>query len=229
MLEFLAALAVFILSHALPARLGLRQRIAAAAGERTYLILYSLLSIALLAWLISAARRAPFIPLWDLQTWHYHVPLALMVLASILFVGGAVSANPFSVTFSRAAWEPARPGLVGITRHPILWAFALWSFAHVVPNGDLVSVIMFGGFGLFAIGGMAIVDRRKRRAMGDEWKRLAAGTSVIPFLALLRGRASWRWKAMPLLVALLGGVGLYGLLLHLHPLVFGVDPAAVLG
>lgn len=229
MTEFLAALAVFILSHALPARLGLRQRIAAAVGERTYMILYSLLSVVLLAWLISAARRAPYVPLWDLQTWHYHVPLTLMVLAAMLFVGGAASANPFSVTFSRAAWDPARPGLVGITRHPILWAFALWSFAHVVPNGDLVSVIMFGGFGLFALAGMAIVDRRKRRTMAGEWERLASATSVVPFAALLRGRASWRWKAAPLLATLLGGAGLYFLLLRLHPLVFGIDPAAMLG
>ena len=229
MLEFLAALALFILSHVVPARTGLRQRIAGAIGERPYLILYSLMSVVLLAWLISAASRAPYIPLWDLQTWHYHVPLALMVLASMLFVGGAVSANPLSIGFSRVPFDPARPGIVGITRHPILWAFALWSLSHVVPNGDLVSLIMFGGFGLFALGGMAVVDRRKRRIMGNEWPRLAGGTSVIPLAALLSGRASWRWKSGPLLLTIGGGAAIYLLLLRLHPLVIGVDPAAMLG
>lgn len=229
MIEFLVALAIFILSHALPARSGLRDRLAASIGERGYLVLYSLLSIGLLAWLISAALRAPYIPLWDLQVWHYHVPLALMVPASMLFVGGAISANPLSISFSRDDYDRRRPGLVGITRHPILWAFALWSFAHVVPNGDLVSVIMFGGFGLFALGGMAVVDRRKRRAMGAQWREIAAGTSVIPFLALMSGRASWRWKPGPFLLTVVIGAGLYVALIRFHPIVFGVDPAAVLG
>ena len=229
MLEFLAALALFIMSHVVPARTGLRQSMAGAIGERPYLILYSLLSVALLAWLISAASRAPYIPLWDLQTWHYHVPLALMVLASMLFVAGAVSANPLSISFSRAPFDPAKPGIVGITRHPILWAFALWSLSHVVPNGDLVSLIMFGGFGLFALGGMPIVDRRKRRTLGNEWAGLVDGTSVIPLVALASGRASWRWRFGPLLLTILAGAALYLLLLRLHPVVIGVDPAAVLG
>lgn len=228
MVEFLVALAIFILSHVLPARTGLRDRLAASIGERAYLIFYSLLSLLLLAWLISAALRAPYVPLWELRTWHYHVPLALMVPASILFVGGAVAPNPLSIGFSARLYDAARPGLVGITRHPMLWAFALWSFAHVVPNGDLVPVIMFGGFGLFALAGMAIVDRRRRRALGEEWTRLAARTSVIPFAALLAGRASWRWRAGDLAVAIVGGLLLYFALLRLHPLVFGIDPAAIL-
>lgn len=228
MIEFAAALAIFLLSHAIPARTGLRQRLSAAIGERSYMILYSLLSLVLLAWLISAAARAPFIPLWDLELWHYHVPLALMFPAAMLFVGGAVTPNPLSISFSRRPWQPARPGLVGITRHPILWSFALWSFAHVVPNGDLVSLIMFGGFGLFAIAGMALVDRRKRRGLGDQWRDMAGRTSIVPFVALLQGRASGRWRLGELVATLLGGVLVWFALLHLHPLVIGPDPAAVL-
>lgn len=229
MAEFLAALLAFLLSHSLPERTGLRRRLAAAIGERTYLILYSLLSIVLLVWLISAALRAPFVLLWPLQAWHYYVPLALMLPASMLLVGGAVTPNPLSIGFSRRRFDPGRPGLVGVTRHPILWAFALWSFAHLVANGDLVSAILFGGFGLFALSGMAILDRRKRRRLGGDWQRLAARTSAIPFAALLAGRASWRWRAGELAATLIGGALLYCALLRLHPIVFGIDPAAVLG
>lgn len=229
MAEFLAALLAFLLSHSLPERTGLRRRLVAATGERAYLILYSLLSIMLLAWLISAALRAPFVPLWPLQTWHYYVPLVLMLPASMLLVGGALSANPLSIGFSSRALDPDRPGLVGVTRHPILWAFALWSFAHLAANGDLVSAILFGGFGLFALAGMAILDRRKRRSLGGDWPRLAAPTSAIPFAALLAGRASWRWRAGEMAATLIGGALLYCALLRLHPLVFGIDPAAVLG
>jgi uncharacterized membrane protein len=229
MLEFFAALAVFLLSHSLPTRTGLRQWLSAAIGERAYLICYSILSILLLGWLISSASRAPYVPLWDLESWHYRVPLLLMVPASFLFAGGAAIPNPLSITFSRRRFDADRPGLVGITRHPILWAFALWSFGHVLPNGDLVSVIMFGGFGLFAVIGMLATDRRKRRSLGNGWHGLARITSVIPFVALLAGRASPRWHRSDLLATLIGGALLYFALLRLHPHVIGPDPAAFLG
>ena len=229
MTEFVVALAIFLLSHSLPTRTGLRQRLSSAFGERSYLIGYSFLSILLLAWLISAAARAPFVPLWDLEPQHYWVPLLLMLPASMLFVGGAASANPLSVTFSRRDFDPARPGLVGITRHPILWGFALWSFSHAVPNGDLVSLIMFGGFGLFALVGMVAVDRRKRRALGESWDRLAGTTSIVPLAALLAGRAAARWRVFDLLATIFGGTLLYLALLRLHPVVIGPDPAAILG
>lgn len=227
MAEFLLALTVFVLSHSIPTRSGLRRRLADAMGERAYLSLYSLLSIALLVWLIRTAVRAPFVPLWELAPWHYHATLTLMVPASMLFIGGAFAPNPLSISFSRRPFDPARPGLVGITRHPLLWAFALWSFAHLIPNGDMVSLIMFGGFGLFSLTGMAMVDHRRRTALGPEWGRLAARTSIIPFGALLSNRASLRWDALALVVTIVGGALLYLTLLGLHPMVIGVDPAAL--
>jgi len=229
MTEFLLALGVFLLSHMIPSRTGLRHQLTATIGERRYLLLYSIVSIALLAWLISAAHRAPFVPLWDLAQWEYYVPIALMLPASMLFVGGLFVPNPLSISFSRASFDPARPGLIGITRHPLLWAFALWSFTHLFPNGDLVSVILFGGFTLFSLAGMALVDRRKRKALGDEWRGLAAQTSIIPLAALVLRRASVRWSAAALVTTVVGGAALYFVLLGLHPILFGVDPVAGLG
>ncbi|MCY7338907.1 MAG: NnrU family protein [Sphingomonas bacterium] len=229
MTEFLLALGVFLLSHTIPTRTGLRHKLTAAVGERRYLLLYSILSIALLIWLISAALRAPFVLLWNLAQWQYDVPIALMLPASMLFVGGLFASNPLSISFSRASFDAARPGLVGITRHPLLWAFALWSFALLFPNGDLVSVILFGGFTLFSLAGMALVDRRKRTALGDEWRGLAAQTSIIPLAALVTRRASPRWSAATLVTTVAGGAALYFILLRLHPVVFGIDPLAGLG
>jgi uncharacterized membrane protein len=56
---------------------------------------------------------------------------------------------------------------------------ALWSGAHVAPNGDVAHVVLFGLFAGFALAGMGMADRRKRRLMGDaEWTRLAARTSL---------------------------------------------------
>ena len=227
MVEFFAALALFLLSHAIPARPALRQRLAAMLGERTYQLLYSILSLALLVWLISAAARAPYVPLWDLTTGQYWVPIIAMLAAFILFAGGAIVPNPLSISFSRRRFDPERAGIVTVTRHPVLWGFAIWAFAHVVPNGDLVSLIMFGGFGLFALAGMALIDRRKKRQLGAEWETLARRTSVIPFAPSPARRLPWDWRGLA--IAVLVGALLYVALLHLHPLLFGPDPTAVLG
>lgn len=220
MFEFLLALALFLVSHSIPARPAIRNRLTAALGERTYVILYSILSLGLLAWLISAATRAPFVPLWDLAIGQYYVPVILMLPIFMLFVGGAVCPNPLSIGFSRRSFDPTRPGIVAITRHPILWGFALWAFAHVVPNGDLVSLIMFGGFGLFALAAMPLIDRRKRRQLGADWGRLASGTSILPFA----GHVPRRWPRGTLAATLIGGAALYLLLVWLHPWLFGPDP-----
>lgn len=228
MLEFILALAAFLAAHVVPARSGLRAALVARLGERAYLIGYSLLSLALLAWLIAAAIRAPGVPLWPTTLEHYRVALVLMLPACILMVGGAASPNPLSVSFASAGYEPAAPGVVGVTRHPLLWGFALWAIAHILPNGELVPLIMFGGFGLFALVGMAIVDRRKRRQLGPEWERLAAPTSTLPFASWFRHRAARRWRPGATLVTLAGGTALYLLLLWLHPRIIGPDPTAVL-
>ena len=228
MLEFLLALAAFLAAHVLPARSGLRAALVARVGERAYLVGYSLLSLALLAWLIHAAIGAPVVPLWPVSLAHYWIALVLMLPASMLMVGGAASPNPLSVSLGSAGYDPAAPGLVGVTRHPLLWGFALWALAHVLPNGELVPLIMFGGFGIFALSGMLIVDRRKRRQLGAEWDRLSAPTSALPFAAWFRDPVARRWRPGVGAMTVAGGTALYLLLLWLHPRVIGPDPATLL-
>jgi uncharacterized membrane protein len=228
MAEFFIALALFFAAHVIPARTGIRALLVSRLGSGAYLAGYSLLSLALLAWLIVAASRAPAVPLWPTSATSYWIALALMLPASMLFVGGAVSPNPLSVSFISKGYDPSAPGIAGITRHPLLWAFALWALAHILPNGDLVRLIMFGGFGLFALLGMAIVDRRKRRQIGNDWRRLAACTSITPFAAWFSNPAARRWRAPAALATVAGGAAFYLLLLWLHPRILGPDPAALL-
>lgn len=228
MIEFLIALALFLASHSIPARPAFRGHLVAIMGERAYTIAYSVLSTALLVWLISAAIRAPFIPVWGFDLWQYWVPVALMLPAFMLFLGGAASPNPLSISFSRRPYDPERPGIVAITRHPVLWGFALWALSHLVPNGDLVSLILFGGFGLFALAAMPLIDRRKRRQWGEaDWHGLASGTSILPFAALIAGRIRLRWPSGLLAVTILGGAVCYLAMLWLHPILIGPDPTIV--
>ena len=225
MTEFLAALLVFLASHMVPTRPALRRRMTALLGERGYTAAYSVLSIGLLAWLISAAWRAPYVPVWDPAPWQAALALGLVPVGLFLFFAGAVTRNPLSASFRPGM--PARAGaILAITRHPILWGLALWALAHTIANGDLVGILLFGTLALFAALGTLALDRRKRRVLGKErWRELAAETGNLPFAAALKGTARLRLDAA-VAVGLLAAVAVSAGLLVLpgHLWLFGMDP-----
>ena len=227
MLEFSCTLAAFFVSHRLPAHPTVRQRLVARMGERAYRGVYGVVSIAVMVWLIAAAMRAPVITVWWPQPWHVAAALAVMPLALVLITAGALSPNPMSVSLRSLPYNPARPGVVSITRHPMLWGFALWALSHAIANPDVAALIMFCGLGLFALHGMRVLDARTRARLGDEeWCRLAAGTSTIPFAAVLSGRGRLDVDRR-LLLGLVIGIALYILIVAVgHELIIGVDPIA---
>ena len=215
--EFTLAFAVFFASHALPVRPPLRPWLEARLARKGFTLVYSALSLAVLAWLIGAAGRAPFVPLWDWAPWHAHVVLTVM-LAVCLILGLSIGRpNPFSFGGTRNdRFDPARPGIILLTRHPLLTALALWAGAHVLPNGDLAHVILFGTFTAFALTGGPLIDRRRRRATGEAWQ-----------MQRDRMRATPIWRAFPAketAVRVGLGLALYAGLIALHPLLFGVSP-----
>lgn len=116
MTEFLLALSTFLLAHAVPPLPAVRGRLVALLGRPAYLTLYSALSLVLIAWLISAAGRAPRIALWHGEPWHGAIPLVMMPIALWLLIAGLAEPNPLSVSL-RATDATAAPGPGG-GRHP---------------------------------------------------------------------------------------------------------------
>lgn len=223
-IELALAMGLFMVSHRLPAALGLKGAIVHRLGERGYTLVFSALSIALLWWLISAAGRAPFVPLWDQAVWHRWVVNIVMPLAIVLGSFGIAAPNPFAFEGRQTGFDPEHPGIAGVTRQPLLWALALWSGAHLLPNGDLAHVILFGPFLLLALIGMKVMETRRRQIMGETaWQSLSARTSLLPFSALLSGR--WRPRGLPSLWRLGASLILWLSLWHLHAPVIGVWPA----
>lgn len=224
MSRYAVAYLLFLAAHAVPGIPGLRTRLIAGVGRRAYLTGYSLLSLALLVFLIASALAAPSWSLWPGSPARALVPVIVMPFASILFVGGALTPNPFSISFRIRGFDPQRPGMVAVTRHPILWAFLLWSGSHVIANGDVVAVSLFGGLALYSLAGMWLVERRARTRLGGDWDRLTAPTSRWPFGAQLAGRARWpglRDLAVPVV---LGLIVYAALLFGGHAWLFGVAP-----
>lgn len=225
MAEFAAAYVLFILSHAIPARPNVRERLIAVIGERGFIALYSAVSVAMLVWLIGAAARAPYLHLWNMSIWQLWVPVMVMPFVCVFGVFGIAIPNPLSFGgHHSSAFDPHRPGIVGITRHPLLWAIALWGFAHLLPNGNAAHVILFGSSVFFAILGMLVIDRRKRRLLGAvEWSRLSARTSLVPFAAFLRRRPKLRVLRVSLPRLAIAAM-LFVTLLAAHRAVIGVSP-----
>lgn len=222
--EFAAAGLAFMASHAIPALPRLKAWLVARLGARGYGIAFGLLALVLLFWLIYAAGRAPFVQLWPQAGWMRWLVNLSMPVVIALSAFGIAAPNPFAFEGLAKGYTPARPGIAGLTRQPLLWALALWSAVHLLANGDLAHAILFGGFLAFSLLGMRAMEARLRRNWGAaEFDRLAAQTSLLPLATLISGR--WRPQGAPSwrrlgLAALAWAVLWYG-----HAPVIGVSPA----
>ncbi|MFQ5935423.1 MAG: NnrU family protein [Acidiferrobacterales bacterium] len=217
------AAALFVGAHFLLSSQPIRARLTQRLGQTLFLVLYSVVALTALVWMLWAYAHAPLVSLWPQTAWSRWVPFVTMPVAMILLVCGAPARNPSTVGQERylGVADPV-PGILKVTRHPVMWSIALWAISHIPANGDVASFILFSSFALLALAGAAHIDRRRARANPEEWGRFAALTSYLPFAAIIAGRTKVRpgdigWK-LPV-VALLA----YTALLYLHSWLIGVS------
>lgn len=224
----IAAAAAFLAIHLLISGTPMRDAITGAIGERPYLGLFSLASIAILVWLAmsynTAQASADNRVLYDLGRGVHDLGIPVVALAFLIGVQGLLLPNPTSVRQENAlAKEGTVKGVLRITRHPFLWGVILWSGFHLAANGDLASIIFFGAFFVVALLGTFAIDAKRRRKLGEAWNAFAAKTSNIPFAAVFSGRnrlnlgESLGWRFWIALVAFLA-------ILFLHHRIFSVSP-----
>ncbi len=201
----------------------LRAPLVETMGERAYLGAYSLVSFLTIGWMVWAYVRAPVVPLFHvpgLKLW----PLAIMPLSLILLAAGMMTPNPSVVGQQRRLKEDeVARGIVRVTRHPVMWAIALWAGVHLLARGDVAATIFFGGFLLLALTGTKLIDMRKAETLGEDWARFASVTSNVPFTAIVEGRNRFvfgeiGWKRV------FAGLALFALLLAVHPWLFRSRP-----
>lgn len=209
----------------MPAIPTIRGRLIGLVGLRAYLIAYSAASVLSLGWVFYAALQLDYVELWAPAGWQAWVPLILSPIALFLLLAGLLSANPASITLLPREREPG--AIVAVTRHPVLWGFFLWAASHVVANGDLRSLLLFSSMTAFAVFGVAMTEKRARRRLGPAWPPLAKTTSILPFAAILGGRARLGFdRALAIALAVSAWLTLW-LLLGGHAALFGADPLAM--
>jgi uncharacterized membrane protein len=195
----------FLLSHPL------RTPLVRAVGEGPFRGIYSLVAILTFAGMIyfygKIGREPRIMPepgdiLWVVAS-------LLMWLASILLVGSFFK-NPALLGMPGPRGGPA--GVLKITRHPMMWSFALWALVHMEVVGTAKSVVFDGAILLLALAGSAGQDAKKARLMGEDWHDWTAQTAFVPFT---------KGVGNPGAVALIGGTILFFAATWLHPMHVG--------
>jgi uncharacterized membrane protein len=188
--DLIAASAYFLLIHFVVSGTRLRDVLVARLGAGRYRGAFSLATLLGLAWMIYAYRHAPTVSLWGTLLEFRPAAYVLVYIAFLFVVIGLMTPSPTiaGMESTLAQGADVAKGIVRITRHPFLWGTALWALVHLIVNGDLASLILFGSLLVLAVGGTFSIDAKRRRVFGEQWARFAAVTSDVPFAAIAAGR-----------------------------------------
>ncbi len=227
MTGLIVAASAFVLLHLLVSGTRVRDGLTSAIGQGPYMGLFSLASLGLLVWLVFAfatARGSLDTTLWSGTQATRWAQFVLQFVAFFFIVVGLTTPNPTSVRQEATLQRPdAVKGMLRITRHPFLWGVAIWAAGHLLVNGDLAGIVLFGAMLVLAGLGTMSIDAKRKRALGAAWDAFAERTSNIPFAAIAAGRQTLNvseigWWRIALAVAIWAAV------FAAHRFAFGVSP-----
>ncbi len=189
MLVLVVGLVVFLGIHSVRiAAPGWRAERIATMGENRWRLIYAVVSaigLLLIVWGYSLAWPSSPV-LWDSPVWTKHVAAALMPFALIALVASQI------------------PGgrIKKMLKHPMLVSIKIWAVAHLLANGDLASILLFGSFLAWAV-----VDRISVKRRGDagpavagpvKWDVIAVVGGIVVYLVFIGGLHLWLFGADPL-------------------------------
>ena len=192
LIVMIVGLGLFFGVHTLTTQRALRARLIKATGEGGYKIGYTLVSLAgfaLIIWGFAHYRSSGLIEVWSPPKALKHLNTALMLPAVILVVAAYMRGRIYTTL-----------------KHPMLAGVKLWAFGHLLANGDLGGIILFGSFLAWAV-----FDRISLKHRSD------AGAPSIPV-------GGW---GNDLIAAAVGIVAYLALAFAFHPVVIGVPVMGV--
>ncbi len=130
----LIGIVVFFGIHLLPANPSLREKLVHALGTTPYKIGFATLSFAGLALMVTGMGAAPYTAVW-------HPPMATAIATAVFMAPALIllAAMSFDNNIKR------------IARHPMMWGVLLWAASHLLANGTLAAMILFGSFAAYAV------------------------------------------------------------------------------
>jgi uncharacterized membrane protein len=175
----------FALSHPL------RAPLVKAIGEGPFMGLYSLVAAACMVWMTLAFRAAPPADLGGSGEVGWIVSTILTLPALVLFLG-SLRGNP-AMPGVKVSGLPR--GVFAVTRHPMMWGFALWALSHLVLWWSWRTTIVASAVLILALAGAYFQDRKKAALMGAAWADWQAKTSYWPRWSRLAGAGIMLWLA----------------------------------
>jgi uncharacterized membrane protein len=175
MLLLTIGVVLFAAAHAVPMFPAFRARLAGAIGDGGVKGVVALgvgIGFALMIWGYGTAREEAVVVLWDPPVWTRHLAVLLMLPAFIMLA---------------AAYTP--PGrLKAALKHPMLASVKLWALAHLLANGTLADLVLFGGLLAWAVADRISLARRERAGLVQ---RPVAGPVANDLIAVAVGTAIW--------------------------------------
>ncbi|MGD9867816.1 MAG: NnrU family protein [Hyphomicrobiales bacterium] len=174
-----AGLLVFVGVHMLPTMPVTRARLVSRLGGNGYKLLFTAVSLAGFALMVFGYIRAPFVEVWSPPFWLRHLTIALMLPALVFLaayqMGGRLAAR---------------------LKHPFLAAVKTWATAHLLANGDLASILLFGALLAYTSYDRISVKRRglpkAKQLPAWGWRDAAAlGLGVAYFVAIVVFLHEW--------------------------------------
>lgn len=160
------------------------------SGKAFFRGVYSLIAAATLIWMVLAYRSAPQTALlWPVGDGVWAGATIVMLLASVLLMGSVIRNPALPSGGGPRKFPDTARGVFAITRHPMMWAFALWGLCHIAVYPMMKNLVVALAIIVLALVGAALQDRKKKRLEPELWPAWEAKTSYLPFAAIASGRA----------------------------------------
>lgn len=179
----------FALSHPL------RAPLARTLGEAGFSLVYSLVAAAAMVWMYLAFSASPPADLGGSGEMGWIIATVLTLPALVLLLG-SLRGNPALAAPGAAAAAQREPsGVFRVTRHPMMWGFALWAVSHLVLWWSWRTMVVALAILVLALVGARLQDRKKEVLMGEAWRGWEAKTSYWPRWSKLSSAGPLLWIA----------------------------------
>jgi uncharacterized membrane protein len=175
MTYLILGLVIFLGMHLVPTVPALRERLKARTGDGGYMGLFSVVSAVGLLLIVYGFANRDYVPIWSPPAGMKHLVFLLMLPVFVLLAAAYIPSN-----------------IRRIAKHPMLLAIKVWAFAHLLVNGDLAGMLLFGSFLAYAIYDRISVKRRaalgplgtREGGVGGDIAAVAIGLAAYAFMLL---------------------------------------------